>query len=147
MKFNWGVGITLAISFFLILILSLVLRANRETIDLVTEDYYAKEIQYQQEIEKLRNSANLENGIQVKQTDEFIFILFPTDFLADSVKGEIHLYRASDKSKDRTYTIKLDSIHQCQISKAEVITGKYDLSVDWKYFDTPYLHKEMVLFY
>ena len=57
---NWGWKIAIGYSIFVAGILSLVVVAYRQTNDLVSADYYAQEIQFQQRIDARGNSLSLQ---------------------------------------------------------------------------------------
>ncbi|MEY3438013.1 MAG: hypothetical protein RL265_598, partial [Bacteroidota bacterium] len=52
---NWGRGIILAMALFMGFILFLVVNIMLHTVDLESEDYYKKEINYEQEITAMKN--------------------------------------------------------------------------------------------
>ena len=52
MKFNWGHGIVVTMGIAMSLILVLVYFSYQQTIDLVTEDYYPKQLVYENQIDK-----------------------------------------------------------------------------------------------
>jgi hypothetical protein len=58
-KFNWGIGITIFISAFILLNIIFIIFASGQKVDLVTEKYYEKELKYQEVIDKKINSNSL----------------------------------------------------------------------------------------
>ena len=62
MKFNWGTGIVLAFAAFIVFILYFVVLSTRDPAsnhDLVTEDYYKKELKYQEDLDAVKHLARL----------------------------------------------------------------------------------------
>ena len=60
MKINWGTGIVLAFVAFISFIMYFVVQMNMEDRadhELVTKDYYKKELAYQKEIDAEKNAA------------------------------------------------------------------------------------------
>ena len=51
MKWNWGTKIGLFYSSFVLFILGMIFLSSQEQYDLVTEDYYAAEINFQSTID------------------------------------------------------------------------------------------------
>ena len=47
MKFNWGTGIGLFYVVFVVIMVSMVMFSARNNIDLVQEDYYEKDLNYE----------------------------------------------------------------------------------------------------
>ena len=146
MKFNWGHGITMAIIIMVLGMLWLVYRTTQAKIDLVTEEYYPKELVYEQQLQKMRNNNRLAEKIVVAISDS-LHIQFPkvTVDPAD-IKGQIMFYRPSDKSMDFTEKISLNSSFKESYPLSKFEAGKYEMSVDWSFADTAYLQKEILFF-
>ncbi len=65
MKFNWGYKIVLVYSVFVAGILYLVVQSSRQQMDLVTDDYYAQEIRYQEKIDQSKRASALSEPIRL----------------------------------------------------------------------------------
>ena len=68
MRINWGTGIVLAFIAFISFIMYFVIQMNtddRADHELVTTDYYKKELAYQQEIDAEQNAAVLKAQLQI----------------------------------------------------------------------------------
>ena len=107
--------------------------------DLVTEEYYKQELAYQDQIDAQQNSARLAKNIQVEVTAEGIQILFPSE--KQNIKGEVNLYRPSNKKLDLEIPISLEN-QQMLIPAEKLVEGKYKLSINWKSNETTYLYKK-----
>jgi hypothetical protein len=144
MKFNWGHGIILVIACSVIGFLSLVFITTRERIDMVTEDYYPKELKYDNQIEKQKNYNALSKKVQVS-IDTAFEISFP-DNIADaySITGLVHIYRPSDKTLDVEEEIKLNEQYQMHIPLSKLKNGKYELIIEWQANGQPYLTNQDV---
>mgnify|MGYP000509856137 FL=1 len=62
MKINWGTGIVIVIAAFISFIMYFVITMstnNKYSYDLVTDNYYQQELQYQKQIEAEKNAKNL----------------------------------------------------------------------------------------
>ena len=144
MKIHWGHGITIAIALCMIAILSLVFITSKEKIDLVTEEYYPKELIYEQQLVKLRNTENLAEKIFIT-TSGSITVQFPDlGSLNDSIRGEILFYRPSDKMLDKQIKIKPDSNLQMVFDRRMFNNGKYEVIIDWSDSRKLYLQKETI---
>ncbi|WP_430816185.1 FixH family protein [Carboxylicivirga sp. RSCT41] len=144
MKFNWGHGIVLVIVCGVIGFLSLVFITTRERIDMVTDDYYPKELKYDNQIEKQKNYNALSQKVQVN-IDGVFEISFPDNIAnAGSIKGIVHVYRPSDKSLDIEEAIKLDEHYKMRIPLSKLKSGKYELIIEWQANGQPYLTKQDV---
>ena len=77
MKFNWGTGIVLAFIGFISFILYFVITMStnkKYDHDLVTDDYYKQELEYQSDINKEKNAKTLNQNLNWKKTDEGLVI-------------------------------------------------------------------------
>lgn len=141
MKFNWGHGIFIAIVLGASGLATLVYITTRERIDMVTEEYYPKELKYQDQISKIINYQALAQKIEVNAENDLI-ISFPR-IVAESgdIEGEVHLYRPSNKQLDIERTVALDTAYTMAIAKKHFKAGKYELMIEWKANDVPYFTK------
>lgn len=148
MKINWGTGIVIAFTLFILFILSFVYRVQTDRKydnELVTEDYYKAEGALDQDIEKKNNANALATQVTIKKNDEGIQVEFPADFDYSKIKGKVSLYRPSSQKLDFEVSISLTSPHLL-IPKSNLTGGLWDISVDWNYEGTDYLNKETVYF-
>ena len=141
-KLNWGVGIVITIACFIGFIMFFVIKMSTDKKydhDLVTEEYYKQELAYQDQIDAQQNSARLAKNIQVEVTAEGIQIKFPSE--KKDIKGEVSLYRPSNKKLDIEIPISLEN-QQMLIPAEKLVEGKYKLSINWKSNETTYLYKK-----
>ncbi|CAH8291194.1 FixH protein [Mariniflexile fucanivorans] len=146
MKINWGTGIVLAFIGFISFIMYFVISMNVDKKldhDLVTEDYYAEELTYQTDINKLENAKKLNENISYKRTDEGLLIVFPSDLDLKNITGKVFLYRPSNKQLDFETEISLSKPYLL-IPDKRLVDGRWNIKVDWKYNDELYLYKETI---
>lgn len=136
---NWAKRIILAYIIFILGIASLVFISMRQKIDLVTDNYYEKEIKYQEQIDKLNNTNSLTEKIMIKKINSELHITFPDEALPKS--GDITFYRPSDRSKDRTFPLKEGEKIQV-FNIEEFAPGLWEVVIYWKSNETEYLTKE-----
>ena len=148
MKFNWGTGIVLAFIGFISFIMYFVINMNtndKYDHDLVTEDYYKQELEFQNEINKETNAKNLTHNIQWEKTDNGIIIIFPETLKANSITGKVFLYRPSNKQFDIEIPISLSN-HNLLIPEKRLLGGRWNIKVDWHYEGTDYLFKKEIIY-
>ena len=141
-KINWGTGIVITFVLFIGFILYFVIKASTATTyeyDLVAEDYYKDELEYQAKIDKLENAKTLSSNIAITRTESGVTIEFPSHFDSEKIKGTLFLYRPSDRILDRSIPIVLNNFTQ-EVSKSILIAGRWDIHVDWSYEGTSYLY-------
>src|SRR5690606_34336891 len=143
MKFNWGTGVVIAFVLFISFIGFLVIKMNTNKIyqhDLVTEDYYKKELEFQQKIDNAAAAAAMNYNIEVKQRAEGLLIGVPETLDDAQVKGSIYMYNPSDKKLDFTTSIYLQQSKMLIPSKY-LVEGRWDIEINWNTKNTPYYYK------
>ena len=143
MKINWGTAIVIAFVCFISFIMYFVITMSTNTKyehDLVVEDYYGQELQFQTEIDNLKHSKTLKTDITWKKTNDGIVITFPEDKDINLVKGKVFLYRPSNKQFDFEIPISLSN-HNLLIPDKRLLDGRWNIKVDWKYNTNSYLYK------
>jgi len=110
---NWGKGITIVIITFILFILAIVSFVVREKIELVDEDYYEQEVNYNSKMEHNNNTIEANAKPQIQVDAQCVHIQF-----AASTQGKAFLFRPSEKK----YDIKNDFISDAD--------GKWDFCPD-----------------
>jgi len=105
MKLNWGKAIILVFIIFISFIVYIVKGSMNAKIDLVTENYYKKELQYQETINKLVNADSLHDKINLQFTATELAITLPSSLNGNLCTGEVYFYRPSDKSLDKLFPV------------------------------------------
>ena len=143
-KINWGTGIVIAIVLFIAFILSFVYKTifmEEYEHHLVSEDYYKDELHYQEEIDKLNNAKYLTENVILSNTEQGIIIQFPKDKDFNKIEGKVNFLRRSNDKLDFEKKIDLSS-DTMLIEDNMLVSGKWEIRVDWQYNDEEYLLKE-----
>lgn len=124
---NWGKGITIFLVLFIVFISTLAIILMKTSSDLVSEDYYLREVKYGAEITAEQNARDANSTVDVEESPEGIFVQLSTDKPADSI--QIHLLRGNDPSSD-FYTATNGT--SAFIDRSRLVQGKYLLTITWK---------------
>lgn len=146
MKFNWGTCIVIAFAAFMLFILQYVYKVQSNSEydhELVTEDYYRKELNVNGERDRKDLANHLKNPVQVFDTQQGLIVTFPSDFDYQNIKGTISLYRPSNEKLDFSMPINL-AANNLVIPKEKVATGIWEVTVDWEYENQKYLNQQKV---
>ena len=139
---NWGIKIILSYVSFLVLIVILVYKSVTAKIDLVTDNYYEKELRYQEQIDIMNNARKLNNKTVIRQVNNFIEIIFPLK----PHRGRIHLYRPSDAAKDFNLEIStVDNSLTQYIDITALDNGYWKVKVNWITDGTEYYTEENLM--
>jgi hypothetical protein len=105
MKLNWGKAIIVTFVIFISFIIYIVSGSINAKIDLVTIDYYGKELLYQDDINKQKNARKLSSPISLKMSQHTLSILLPDEFNGKLCTGKVVFYRASDALLDKEFSV------------------------------------------
>jgi len=144
MKISWGHKIAFAYIAFVCGILFLVFKASGERYDLVTENYYEAELQYQSVIDQKANLARLSGTPLVRHHSDTLSFTLPAECRHTEATGEVYLYSPSDAKKDlrQPFTI-TDGRFTMLLPR---LSGMYDLKLSWKANGHAYLMEQKLFF-
>ncbi len=130
-KFNWGWGIALVYTVFVAFMLVMVWLANRQTVDLVTSDYYSKELKYQDQLDKMKNANALGEPLVCTVDAKKVSVKFPEKLSGKQIKADILFYRPNNSANDFSVSCTPDASGSCQIQSDKFAPGKYKMQVEW----------------
>ncbi len=148
MKWNWGTGIVLAFVAFISFIMYFVVVANsdpRADHDLVTEEYYRKELEYQGDLTASDNLQAFGGRVAIIRQAEGLQVRFPAGMDPQKINGKMFLYRPSNKQLDFELPIQNSDTLQL-IPASRLLDGRWDIKLSWTYEGKPYLYKERVTY-
>ncbi|NAW52225.1 nitrogen fixation protein FixH [Elizabethkingia argentiflava] len=135
-KFTWGHGMVLALAGFIVFILGMIFFYTRgyQTSEMVSENYYEDELNYQNVINAKKAAENLEQKPSYSQSAEGIKIAFPKQFDNSNSKFKFYLFRTDDSNLDIQKEVVLDQDNAFFIpARAGILKeGSYTLKVSWK---------------
>lgn len=142
-RISWGTGIVISIIIFVIFTLATTIYLMNQQVDLVTEDYYKKGLDYQKQIDTEQRTKQYFEQIDVKYDGQFVIVNFPENFNGKLVEGEILFYRPSDSNLDIKLPIKLENQQQV-IPVSALKKGFWRIKISWNYNNNNY-YKESVI--
>ncbi|RZJ53871.1 MAG: cytochrome C oxidase Cbb3 [Flavobacterium sp.] len=147
MKINWGTGIVIAFALFMTFILYFVFEVQSNSKydnDLVVEEYYKHDSHFQEEMARIQNAHDLQHKPQISYNNaKGIKIVFPVTFESDKIKGNVLLYRPSNKKFDFETQIGLTN-SSLIIPQNKLVKGRWDVNMEWQYEGKKYLTKEVI---
>ncbi|MCK5087913.1 MAG: FixH family protein [Melioribacteraceae bacterium] len=145
MKFSWGVGISITIIVFLIGSLATVYFTTTVDYDLVAEDYYEKELVYQEQIDKMNRANALTQQLVIKLEGDNIQFKFPSIFNNSEIEGEIYFYKPSSEDLDVRAAISLDEENSLYFSQADLSKGLWKIKVEWGVRGVEYYTEKIIM--
>jgi len=130
---SWAWGVTGTYLIFAALTLTMVAIAFTQRTDLVTEDYYQREIDHQQHIERLARTQALPADVAWGFSHEqgHLVLRFPPHHFSDGPQGRVQLYRPDNAALDRDFAISLDASGRQRIAIDELTPGKWYVRIEW----------------
>ena len=146
MKINWGSGIAIFYTAFVIVMLGMVYMSTQNKTHLVQDNYYNKDLNYEAFRMKRQNAANLEQklSIEYNSADQEIALNFPPDM--NMAEGKVSLFRPSDKYLDQSFDLDIDSNGAFTIPvERKLKSGLWMVQVDWASGDKEYYQEESIV--
>ena len=128
---SWGVKITILYIGFVVLILSMVAMTMRQKVDLVSKDYYAQELNFQNKIDQSNRANALVEPLNWIVSNGKIEINFPKEFKNQKITGTINLFRPSDASLDKKIAVSSLQNGKQIISTSTLKAGVYKIQIEW----------------
>lgn len=148
MKINWGTGLVIGMVLFISFILYFVVQImtdDKHDYDLVVDDYYSREMVYQDELDAESNSHSLEKNIVGKRTESGWLLTFPEDFDGAKISGTVSMYRPSNKKLDFDLPLEMNG-NQFLIPGTRMVTGRWNTIVTWKYEGKTYRFTDKITY-
>lgn len=125
---DWGKGILLTIIAFVGFILTLVvISVRQDDIHLVTENYYEKEIKYQDQIEREKSAAGLDREVLVFDSQSKSMQLD----LPVGAKGSLQLFRPSDARLDQELSLDITEVGKTTVPLDKLKSGYWRVQLTW----------------
>lgn len=125
---DWGKGIVLTIIAFVGFIMTLVvISVRQDDIHLVTENYYEKEIKYQDQINREKSAAGLDREVLVFDSQTKTMVLD----LPVGVKGSLQFFRPSDARLDQELSIDILQEGKTSVPLEKLKSGYWRVQLTW----------------
>jgi nitrogen fixation protein FixH len=143
---NWGWRIFILYTSFIAFMLVMVYKCTQQNIDLVTENYYAKELKFQDQYQRIQNSTatGMQLGIEFKPENRLLAIAFPSQVTGQKVTGEVFFFRPDNKKLDYSVPVELASGNLQQIDCNKMARGLWKVQVKWNAGDTGLYEEKQV---
>lgn len=129
---NWGNRIFFAFVAFMMFLGVLVYKAFQSQVQLVSPDYYKKEIAFQEQINKIDNERALDKSVHIEHNSKMdeLHIIFPAELTVEGAK--VNLYRPSDASMDRKWNLQPNRVSTHTLSTKMLASGLWIIKVEWR---------------
>ena len=145
-KSLWGFGAAAIYASFVLFILSLVLYASMQDVQLVEAGYYEQGLDYQARIDRLNRSQELDHRLTIEHRySESQIILSLMQPNATEAVGTIRQMRPSNARMDREWQLSLNDSGQQVLATEDLPSGQWKLEIDWKLNSIEYLNETRIV--
>lgn len=138
---DWGKGILLTIIGFVgFITLLVVISVRMDGIELVTENYYAEEIKYQEQIDKEHLALDLAEKVMHYDFGSKSIVLE----LPRGSSGELQLFRPSDSSLDQFFRFDLVDEQPTKIPVRHLKSGYWKFRLNWQVGGRAYYEEKKI---
>jgi hypothetical protein len=146
MKLHWGNYIAIFYICFMGAMIFMVIKSTQNKMDLVQENYYQKDLDYENFRSKRQNSTVLTNQVSVHYStaSKSIELSFPEEM--KTLTGKLTLFRPSNKQLDKTFILKLDQQSKMSIPvDGDIPPGLWKIQLDWEAQGDNYYKEEAIV--
>lgn len=143
-KFNWGWGITLFYLSFVGFMLFMVWSATQQKVEMVSTDYYKKELAYQSQIDKEKRTGALNGKMKWQWKDGNMELQFPVEMSTGSISADILFYRPSDSRMDISRKAIAGTDGKCVLGDLPLHKGWYLMQINWSTDGKDYYNEEKI---
>ena len=128
---NWGYKILAVYGLFIVGIMFMVFKSSTQKMDLVTTDYYGKELKYQQVIDQTQRTSELSETLRYEVKNGQLEVVFPKDFAGKKITGNVELYYPADESRDLKKEFSLQDT-RLTMPVGAACKGQYEIHINWQ---------------
>lgn len=143
MKISWGKGLIGVFVIFFLGMGFMVYKSVTKNIDLVAPNYYEKEIKYQEQINKIDNTNQLESKLKIESGDGSVILTYPAE--NNKISGEISFYRPSDAKSDFKIRIEPGIDRKQIVNTSDIKKGFWKVQVNWRMDDKDLFSEEKIM--
>jgi len=141
-KWPWVIGGVYV--FFMIAMLVILAWSTTQRVDLVTPDYYAKTLTYEQQIERMNNAAALSSAPLVEVKQSMLTLTMPREVHGARAKGNVTLFRPSNAQIDVTVPLSCDAQGRQYLPVEGLPRGLWRIKITWQDAEKEYYFEEAV---
>lgn len=144
----WPIGIVAFCCLFIAGTAGLIVLACSQKTDLVSADYYEKELKFQGQIDRtqLTRREASQAAVAYDAAHQSITVSLPPGQGAGKVSGNVELYRPSAAGLDRAVRLEPDASGVQRVDASKLATGLWEVRVSWTFEGRDYyLERKVVL--
>ncbi|HIP31452.1 MAG TPA: hypothetical protein EYG86_01680 [Crocinitomicaceae bacterium] len=137
---NWGKGIAITLALFIGFIMYMVVNMMSTKIDLESDDYYEKEINYSQELNAIGRDKAFAERPTIQLSGDHLLVQLPAEIeLTNTV---FFLRRPNDENKDMRFDIK--GTKTFTLAKSGLEKGSYQVVLSYTIDGEDYMQRRKI---
>jgi hypothetical protein len=129
---SWGYKVILIYAGFITMMVTMVTIASRQTNEMQDDNYYSRELHYQEIIDGKNNLSRLHENATADYKNDYVVVSLPLESVKNFKDGQVQFLRPSSKSKDIIVAIAPDKNGQQYISSKKFSNGYYSVRMEWE---------------
>lgn len=129
---SWGNRILLVIIVFVVLMGYLVYNSVNTRYELVSNEYYKDELNFQQVIDGSKKAQELSSPASLTNSTDLVTLQLPAEMKGLNVKGDLHFYCPTDQTKDVRFPLSIDTSAKQVIGLDKILPGNYQVKISWE---------------
>lgn len=146
-KIGWGMGIVIAfivfIGFIMYFVFNMIMNKKYDH-DFVTENYYEKELAYQQSKNSIEATHASGMAVEIVPSKEGVTLVFPEKVAENQIVGTVSFYRPSDQNRDFKIPLQLKE-NKMLIPISVLELGRWNVEVNYVFDQKEYLSAKNIL--
>lgn len=139
---SWGYKVILILVVFVVGIMSMVFVAMRQTNEVMDNNYYERELRYQQVINGKKNLDGLSDTVRIAEADGTVQVFFPEASINKLDSGSIEFLRMSNSAADQRISMNATQGIMYQLPADAFAKGFYRVRISWLNNGTNYYHEQ-----
>ncbi|MCJ8163253.1 FixH family protein [Pontibacter sp. E15-1] len=141
----WPYAVVAVMALFMGYIAMFVYRAMHLEVDLVSTDYYEREIRYQDHINMVgRTKAAGDVAVAFDRAGQRILVQLPESFKGQAIHGKIILFRPSDNALDQELPLQVGRDLSQMVDAAALEKGRWKVRVHFAVGDVAYFAEQAI---
>jgi nitrogen fixation protein FixH len=141
----WPYAVVIGLVLFMGYIVYFVIQAMNLDVDLVSKDYYAQEIAYQDQIDRVRRTQALGDVmVEYNESAETVLLQLPATYRDKSLNGTITLFRPSDDKLDKQLPMQLGRDQSQLLEVGDLEKGLWKIRVNFSDGEEAYYSEKTI---
>lgn len=137
-KFNWGHGLALALILFALSMGYAVYLAVTQKYDLVTDDYYAQELRYQERIDQKQNALRLGEPLGLAYKRDELLLQMPRELHGQKAELILEMYCVTNAQNDFSLSQENWTVSDFALPGERLPTGRWTAKLTLHTAETSY---------